>query len=263
MTLFPALFIGHGSPMHIVQEDAFRQSLQRLAQVLPQPECIVVISAHWFTPGTFVTTAPRLTTIYDFYGFPPELYAIAYTPPGCPALAQEICKLAHATPISADATRGIDHGAWAVLWHMYPAQQIPVIQLSLDVRQAEAAHYTLGKLLTDLRKRQILILGSGNVVHNLGRVDFEHVDAAFPWAAEFDAFVAQQVQARNADKLINYQTFTGQAGALAVPTNDHYLPLLYVEAVRQPEDQVQWVYAGIEHGSISMRSYLLTAEPLT
>jgi 4,5-DOPA dioxygenase extradiol len=257
-TLMPVLFIGHGSPMNVVQDNDFTKSLSSLAAQIPTPQAILVISAHWLTYGTYVSGAERLEQIYDFYGFPEALYQIRYEPQGCPALAETILKLAPDGAISIDATRGIDHGAWTVLKHIYPQCDIPVVQLSLDVNKSEQAHVELGRSLVPLRRQGVLIIGSGNVVHNLGRMSYEQDDRyPYVWVYEFDSFVQQAIAENRIEDLVAYQRKLGNTAKLAVPTNDHYLPLLYTESVRQPGDVVRVIHEGIQHKSISMRSYML------
>jgi 4,5-DOPA dioxygenase extradiol len=259
----PALFIGHGSPMNAIQENAFTQSLRAVMVPFPKPQAILVISAHWLTEGTYVTSAARLTQIYDFYGFPDALYQLRYEPPGSPELAEMVRKLGMTVPIRPEAERGIDHGAWTILQHLYPQQDIPVVQLSLDVTKSEREHVAIGQMLHPLRAQGILILGSGNIVHNLRRISPEQDDPQpYPWAIEFDEFVGRAITHARLEELLAYRKILGGSADLAVPTNDHYLPLLYTEAVRQPEDVVELIYTGIQHKSISMRSYLLDSRPI-
>jgi len=260
-TIMPVLFIGHGSPMNVIQENDFTRSLRSIASCIPKPEAILVISAHWLTQGTFVSGAERLEQIYDFYGFPDALYRIHYEPSGSPALAETIRQLVPDGSISADDERGIDHGAWTILKYLYPQQAVPVVQLSLDVTKSEREHLELGKYLGPLRMQGVLIIGSGNIVHNLGRISYDQYDPhPYGWAEEFDGFVKRAIEHHTLDDLLAYQHLLGNTATLAVPTNDHYLPLLYTEAVRQQSDGVKFIHESMQHKSISMRSYLLDAQ---
>ena len=259
MSLFPAIFIGHGSPENVVRNNEFTKSLVELSKRIPHPKGIVVVSAHWLTRGTFITTSENPEQIYDFYGFPQELYEVKYTPKGFPALAKEIISVGKDIPIKADDERGIDHGAWTVLKHMYPDQSIPVIELSIDAAKSEEENFKIGKLLQFLRSKEILIIGSGNVVHNLRLINFDAPNDAYDWAVRFDDFVKEALLKNNINDLCNYKTIMKQDGALAVPTNDHYLPMFYVEAVRNKEDKLSWIFEGFDYGSISMRSYMISS----
>lgn len=224
--LAPALFLGHGSPRDALTETPHAMAWRALAGCFDRPRAILCISAHWECKGVLVTRAERQRTIHDFYRAPEALYDIRYDAPGDPALAYEIEALLEPYRARADLDSwGLDHGAWAVLRFMYPDADIPVLQLSMDVRRSPAEHYAIGRMLRVLRSKGVLILGSGNIVHNL-RVERPRGDATFPWAQAFDDAVVDRLEAGDHEHLINYQRLPGAADA--VPENEHYLPLLYV-----------------------------------
>jgi 4,5-DOPA dioxygenase extradiol len=257
--VMPILFIGHGSPMNVVQENEFTSSLKNIAAHIPRPQAIVVISAHWLTEGTFVTGTVNPEQIYDFYGFPRELYQVSYRPPGSTRTADRIIDLGKSIPVIKDYSWGIDHGAWAILKHLYAEANIPVIQISIDFTKDAETHYEIGKILSALRDEKILIIGSGNVVHNLSRMSHEQFDEnPYPWAVEFDGYVEESLKNADAESLIHYDRFLYKAASLSVPTNDHYLPLLYIEAIRRNEDKLHFFHKGFQHKSISMRSFTLS-----
>jgi 4,5-DOPA dioxygenase extradiol len=245
----PALFIGHGSPLNIVADNSYTRDLEAWAARLPRPAAILVVSAHWLTRGTAVGADERNLTIYDFFGFPDELYEKTYPAPGSLAVAARVRALSGGRVASLE--RGLDHAAWAPLIRMYPAADVPVLELSLDVSAPPAAHYALGRSLAALRDEAVLIVGSGNVVHNLGTVDWDDDAPVATWAAEFDAWVAGCVEERRHDDLIAY--LEHPLGRKAAPTPDHYLPLLYALAVQGEEDDVRTVHEGIQNGTVSMR----------
>ncbi len=245
----PALFIGHGSPMNIVADNGYTRDLEALAARLPRPAAILVVSAHWLTKGTAVGADEHNLTIYDFFGFPAELNEKKYPAPGSPAVAARVRALTgeRATPVE----RGLDHAAWAPLIRMYPAADVPVLELSLDVTAAAAQHYALGRRLSPLRDEGVLIVGSGNIVHNLGIIDWDEDAPVAAWASEFDAWVAGCVAERRHDDLVEY--LEHPLGRTAAPTPDHYLPLLYALAVQKEREDVRTVHEGIQNGTISMR----------
>lgn len=249
----PVLFIGHGNPMYALANNAFTQSLAALGNSIEKPEAILVVSAHWLTRGTWVAVSPNPETIYDFGGFPDEMYKIKYPAPGSPAFAQETQELLkEKVVVEADAEMGLDHGAWTILKHIYPGADIPVFQLSIDYHQPPQYHYDLAKYLAKLREKGVMIIGSGNIVHNLRMVSWDKPDGAYDWTLEFDDAVKKNINEQNHQPLINYNTLT--AGAqLAVPTNDHYLPLLYTLALQGKNEEAKHIYEGCEMGSISMR----------
>lgn len=256
--VMPVVFVGHGSPMNVMENNDFTRSLAQLGKTLPRPKAILCISAHWVSKGTLITGAREPEQIYDFYGFPEEMYAVKYRPHGSPELAKKIETLLADVHAKADSSWGIDHGAWTVLKHMYPAADIPVLQLSLDGTKSERAHYEVGKKLQALRGEGVLIIGSGNVAHNLRMIDYDMYTATVaPWAVNFDAFVKDNLDAGNDEKLIDFAAHTGRNGQYAVPTNEHYLPMLYIAALRRPGEKVRYIYEGFQNGSISMRSFVI------
>ena len=245
----PVLFIGHGSPMNIVQKNPYTESLVTLGASLPQPSSVLVVSAHWLTRGTSVTTAARPRQIYDFSGFPAALYGVRYEPPGAPAEARRLV----GDGVQDDSGQwGLDHASWAVLCHMYPKADVPVWEMSLDASLPPAEHLRVARVLAPLRERGVLVLASGNVVHNLRAIDFRDDAPAFPWAEEADRWCRERILARDLEGLAAYRN-AGPAVAKAVPTNEHYLPLLYALALRGEEEPLVFTHEGIQNGSISMR----------
>ncbi len=255
--LMPLVFVGHGSPMNAVQQNDFTRSLASLGARLPRPRSILCISAHWETEGTFVTGAAHPEQIYDFYGFPDELYKIMYSPQGSLEDADRIASLGNQVPVAPNSQWGIDHGSWAVLKHIYPRHDIPVIQLSLDGTKNEEEHFELASFLLPLRSEGVLIIGSGNIVHNLRLMSWEQFgEEPFPWAKEFDLQVKEALETRDLELLVRYGSRNPDAATHAVPTNEHYLPLLYVAALRQKAEQVEFIHEGFQHRSVSMRSFV-------
>jgi len=249
----PAVFIGHGSPMNIIYNNQYTQSLVKLANDLPIPENILVISAHWLTRGTFIMKTAAPIQIYDFSGFPKELYAVKYPARGNAELAETIKKELKIDHVRTSGDWGIDHGAWSVLKHMFPEANIPVIQLSIDITKPAEYHYELGKMLGFLRDRNVLVIGSGNIVHNLRIVDFNHIDGpVVSWAERFDSKVKKALIAGDHQTLINYRDLPSHE--LAIPTPDHYLPLIYIVGMQANGDAITFPYEGFQHASLSMRS---------
>ena len=255
-TRHPALFIGHGSPMQAIEPSRYTAAWERLGRTLPRPRAVVVVSAHWYTNGTAVTTATQPATIHDFYGFPAALYQLQYPAHGDPLLAAQVQSLLMPTQVRADTEWGLDHGSWSVLRYMYPAADIPTLQLSIDARLAPRAHYQLGRHLGALRDEGVLILGSGNVVHNLRALQRRATAPALAWASEFNDAARAAVLAGEHETLIDYQAI-GSAARLSVPTAEHYLPLLYVLGTQSGEDAVSIPVDGIDLGAISMLSVQL------
>lgn len=247
----PALFVGHGSPMNAIEDNEFSRAWAEVGKALPRPNAILCISAHWETAGTSVTGMEQPKTIHDFGGFPPELYAMQYSAPGSPDLARLTQETVQKTQVRLDQSWGLDHGTWSVLCRMFPNADIPVIQLSLDRTQAPAFHYTLGKELHALRNKGVLIVGSGNIVHNLRVIAFQ--DKGYDWAIEFDETIKRLIQSGDHDSIIRYQNL-GQAARLSIPTNEHYLPLLYILALQDKPEQIRFFADRVTLGSISMRS---------
>jgi 4,5-DOPA dioxygenase extradiol len=218
----PALFIGHGNPMNAIEDTEFSRAWAALARTLPRPKAVLCVSAHWETVGTCVTAMEQPRTIHDFHGFPPALHAQRYPAPGSPDLARMAQAAVRQTPVALDLNWGLDHGAWAVLCRMFPAADVPVVQLSLDQRKPPDQHYALGRELQSLRQKGVLILGSGNIVHNLREMAWQ--DTAFDWALEFDARMKELILSGDHQSIIQYSRL-GPAARLAVPTPEHYLPL--------------------------------------
>ncbi len=251
MNPMPVLFIGHGSPMNAIEDNEFSRAWLAAGRALPRPKAILCVSAHWETEGTQVTAMDEPKTIHDFYGFPPELYAVQYPAPGSPELAQRIRDLIAPTVVEPDQTWGLDHGAWSVLSRLYPKADIPVVQLSLDVKKSPQEHYDLGRQLKTLRKEGVLILGSGNIVHNLRILNWE--DSAYDWAVDYDAKVKQWILDEDQDSIIQYHKH-GREAALAINSAEHYKPLLYVLGAKEPGEPVSFFAEKVTLGSISMRS---------
>jgi 4,5-DOPA dioxygenase extradiol len=250
----PVLFIGHGSPMNVMLQNDFTGSLNELGATLPRPKAVLVVSAHWLTRGTFVTCESDPKQIYDFYGFPPELYRVRYRPTGSPEHARLVTRAVKKASVRCETEWGLDHASWAVLHHMFPEADIPVIEMSLDVTRDESYHYELGRELSGLRREGVLILGSGNIVHNLRIFDPEIDAPAAGWSVEIDGKVKQHLIHREHEPLIHWRGM-GRNAALAVPTNDHYLPMLYAIALQEPDEEVRFTFEGIQNGTISMRCF--------
>lgn len=262
MPVHPVVFVGHGSPMNAIEDSAFRREWQRLGRELPRPRAILCVSAHWETRGTRVTAMTAPETIHDFGGFPDELFAVQYPAPGDPVLAARVRDLIVASGRPAETTTdwGLDHGAWSVLVAMYPDASIPVVQLSLDRGLAPAGHFALARSLNALRDEGVLLLGSGNLVHNLRRMDWALTDGGYDWAERFDRAVAGRIDAGADATLADLAAIDpdhANDGPLAVPTWEHYLPLLYVLAQRRAGDSVSYFNDRCVMGSISMRGFVL------
>jgi 4,5-DOPA dioxygenase extradiol len=256
-SLMPVMFIGHGSPMNAIANNGFTKSLSGVMGLLNEkPDAIMIISAHWLTKGTLVTTTDKPSTIYDFGGFPEELYRIQYPAPGAPEIANETSKAITLSVVGKDPLRGLDHGAWTILRHIVPSADIPVFQLSIDFAKQPEYHYNLAKELYVLRKKGVLIIASGNIVHNLYQIDFDDNAKPYDWALEFDAKIEKLLSERNDKALIDYM-FLGNAARLSVPTNDHYLPMLYTLGSTKSNESLQNIYTGIQNASISMRSFII------
>ena len=249
--LMPALFIGHGSPMNAIEDNVFSRSWREIVTFLPKPRAILCISAHWETMGAAVTASEWPETIHDFYGFPKALFDVQYPAPGSPELAQQIVDLLHPQFVQLDTGRGLDHGAWSVLQAMYPAADLPVLQLSLDRTRNAPSHYELAKKLQPLREQGVLIVGSGNIVHNLRVFNFNETQT-YDWAIAFDQTVMNCILQRDHAALCDYSKF-GQMAALSIPTAEHYLPLLYALAQQQDGEPLRFFNPGVV-SSISMRS---------
>jgi len=252
----PVLFIGHGSPMNIVNKNAYTQSLQSIRASLPPPKVILVVSAHWLTKGTFVCCTDTPKQIYDFYGFPDALYRVHYRPPGARKIGEALAAELKTDNIQIDTERGIDHAAWSVLVHLYPKADIPVFEMSLDVTKSEEDHYALGKKLSFLRQRNILIIGSGNIVHNLVRMQYEENAQQYPWALEFDQYIREALLQKDTGRLFRYKD-SSTVGKIAAPTNDHYLPMLYSAALQEDNEQIDFFHESMQNASVSMRCFII------
>jgi 4,5-DOPA dioxygenase extradiol len=255
----PALFIGHGSPMNTLERNGFTNAWRALGEQLPWPEALLVVSAHWFIGATAVTAMPRPRTIHDFYGFPPELNAFEYPAPGAPDVAMEIVEAVKPTWCGLDNDQwGLDHGTWSVLAHLYPGADVPVVQLSINALKPMAYHVDLGRKLSGLRDQGVMIVASGNVVHNLRRVQWDKPNAAFDWAERFDEAVVQQMATGPGDIL---RTFEHPDYDLAVPTPDHFIPLLYLAGLAAEDGgKADELIRGYAMGSLSMTCYGVDAD---
>ncbi len=247
----PVLFVGHGNPMNAIEKNEYHNKWIELGKTLPKPKAILVVSAHWLTKGTKVTAMEKPKTIHDFGGFPDELFAQQYPVKGSPEFAKETQSLITTTKVQSDFEWGLDHGTWSVLLPMYPNADIPVFQLSIDYSQPPQYHYDLAKELSALRKKGVLIIGSGNIVHNLGMVNWN--GKPYDWAIEFDEKIKKLIDEQNHSAIINYDKL-GKIAQLAVPTNDHYLPLLYSLALQEKNETISYFNEKCEMGSVSMRS---------
>ncbi len=253
--LMPVMFIGHGSPMNAIEHNEYTKSWQEMGKKLPRPKAILTISAHWLTKDTRVTAMERPQTIHDFGGFPKELFAQQYPAPGAPEFAELTKKLIAKTTVQSDYDWGLDHGTWSFLLPMYPEANIPVYQLSLDYYKPMQYHYDLAKELIELRRKGVLIVGSGNIVHNLRLLDFS--GQTYDWATEFDLKMKQALENHQHDQIINYDKL-GTIAKMSVPTHDHFLPLIYSIALQQNNEQVKFFNEKTAMGSVSMRSFVVS-----
>lgn len=247
----PVLFIGHGSPMNIVMDNEFTQSLSKLGRELPRPKSIMVISAHWLAKATLVTAMKNPELIYDFFGFPPELYQVKYPCPGAPEDAEKVTRVTKYM-VNCSLDWGLDHASWAVLKHMYPDADIPVFEMSLCDAMEPRYHYDMGRRLSPLRREGMLIIGSGNIVHNLRQMD-EDIDAEpSGWAVDIDEKIKSLLIEGNHGRLVNFDDL-GRNMTLAAPTTEHFLPLLYTLGLREEDDGITFPHEGFQNGTISMR----------
>ena len=247
----PVLFVGHGNPMNAIEDNEYSRAWAEVGKSLPPPNAILCISAHWETNGTQVTGMDKPKTIHDFGGFPRELFEYQYPAPGSVELAYLTKDTVKGAPIEIDQSWGLDHGTWSVLCRMFPEANMPVVQLSLDRSQKPDYHYALGRELQTLRNKGVLIIGSGNIVHNLRMAMWR--EGAYDWAIEFDETLKQLMLDGNHDSIVHYQTL-GQAARLAIPTNEHYLPLLYILPLQDKNEQIKFFTDQVTMGSLSMRS---------
>ena len=253
----PVLFIGHGSPMNAIEDNPFTKTLVKLGNELPKPKAVLCISAHWLTARTWLSHTSYPKTIHDFHHFPQQLFAVQYNAPGAPRLAEQIKASIPKPRILLDENWGLDHGAWSVLKHLYPKANIPIIELSIDMSEPAEFHFALGQSLKTLRDQGVLIIGSGNIVHNLKEIIWDNPHAEpYSWATEFDEQVKQCIVQRDFIPLMSDLLFT-PAGRLSVPTADHYYPLLYALGATDNEDRLRFEYEEIQNGSISMRTLSL------
>jgi 4,5-DOPA dioxygenase extradiol len=250
----PALFVGHGSPLNAIEDNRYTQGWQEIARRIPKPQAILSVSAHWYTNGTRINNDDNPKTVYDFYGFPEELYKVVYDVPGASKLANVTKELIR-REVKTDNTWGIDHGTWSVLNQMYPAADIPVYQLSIDKGAPAEVHYNIGKELSSLRDKGVMIFGTGNVVHNLSRISWEMEESGFPWAIDFNEYIKDKIIKRQYEDVINYKQ-AGDSSKLAFITQEHYYPLLYVLGASKEEDQLRIWNDSYTFGSLSMTCYL-------
>lgn len=259
----PILFVGHGSPMNGIEDNDFSRRWKEVGKELPIPEAVLVVSAHWLTNGTHVTAMERPRTIHDFGGFPRKLYDVEYPAPGNPALAAETRRTITSTDVGLDQDWGLDHGTWSVVRNMYPEANIPVLQLSIDYNQPSRYHYELARELSPLRNRGVLIIGSGNMVHNLRRIAWDKLgetEYGFDWALEMNSVFKRKILERNHDALIDYPSL-GSGAKLAIPTPDHYYPLLYILGLQNDADELSFFNDRAVAGSLTMTSLVLRTHP--
>lgn len=248
----PTVFIGHGNPLNALEHNPFTEAWRTLADELPRPQAILAVSAHWYVPGGRVTAEQHPRTIHDFGGFPQELFDVQYPAPGSPELAARTRDLLAPTDIAMDDSWGLDHGTWSVLAHLFPDADVPVVQLGLDETLTAEQHYELARRLQPLRDEGVLILGSGNIVHNLHTYSWaRHPVEPFDWAVRFETSVRALVDANDVAPVVHYETELPD-GELSAPTPEHYLPLLYTLAQRHDDDEVAWKVGGFDGGSVSM-----------
>jgi 4,5-DOPA dioxygenase extradiol len=252
----PVLFVGHGSPMNAIEENEFAAGWRDMGKRLPRPSAILCVSAHWQSKGTKVTVMPKPETIHDFGGFPRELYEVQYPAPGSPELAKTTKEAVRQRVIELDRSWGLDHGAWSVIRRMYPDADVPVVEMSLDYQSSPQQHYDLARELASLRRKRILIIGSGNMVHNLGLVSWENLNTpgyAYDWALEAGEAMKHHIMSGDHSPMINYDS-QGNAFRLAVPTPEHFLPLLYTIALQEPDEPVELFNDRPVAGSLTMTS---------
>ena len=253
----PVLFLGHGSPMNAIEDNEFVQGFKNVSKEIEKPTAILVISAHWETKGTFVTAMENPTTIHDFGGFPQELFDVQYPAPGSPELATAVKQLISSKDVHLDDKWGLDHGSWSVVKHLYPNADVPIIQMSIDYNMPPADHYSLAKELSTLRKKGVLIIGSGNNVHNLRMVSWKHLNTvgfAFDWAKEANEKMKEYILDRNHKPLIDFQN-QGTAFQMAIPTPEHYLPMIYALALQDKNEDLQIFNDAAVAGALTMTSF--------
>jgi 4,5-DOPA dioxygenase extradiol len=252
MAAMPAIFFGHGNPMNAIQTTAYTEAWRAIGRDLPRPGAILAVSAHWYRPGTAVTMAARPRTIHDFGGFPRPLYDVSYPAPGDPALARRVQSLLAPLEVAADERWGLDHGTWSVLCHVFPEADVPIVQLSIDETEPASYHYALGRKLEPLRDEGVLVIGSGNLVHNLHAYGWGRQELApYDWAQRFETLARRFLEQGDDAALVAYESL-GRDALLAAPTPDHFLPLVYVMGLRRPDDRVTFPVEGFDGGSVSM-----------
>lgn len=256
----PLLFLGHGSPMNAIEDNEFSQQWQQLGNSLQKPRAIVCISAHWETKGTFVTTNSHPETIHDFYGFPKELFAQQYPAAGSPELAKKIIHQIQDKHIEGTDKWGLDHGTWSVMKHIYPKADIPVVQISIDHFKDTAWHFELGRALSFLRSKGVLVVGSGNMIHNLRMIQVPengfNAEYAYDWAFELNDIMKQKINNNELQSLVDYRSLHKDA-TLAIPTPEHYIPMLYILGMKQEEERVQFFNDKVIAGSLNMTSFVV------
>jgi 4,5-DOPA dioxygenase extradiol len=254
----PVLFVGHGHPMNAIYDNDFTKSLTKIATTIKKPNAIMMVSAHWQTKGTYVSVNPKPKAIYDFGGFDEELYQIKYEPEGSPIFAKQVIQVAKDYSIFEDENMSLDHGSWMILKYIFPKADVPVFQLSIDYSKPAEYHFQLANALKKMREKGILIIGSGNIVHNLGILDWRNINAKpFDWAIEFDELVKDKLDNQDFKSLINYEQF-GSLGKMAIPSNDHYLPMIYSLGLADKSEKVNYLFEGIQYGSVSMRCFQIS-----
>lgn len=254
MKKMPVIFFGHGSPMNAIRQNPFVNFLSGAGKEIPKPKAILCISAHWETIGTKILKILHPRTLHDFYGFPQALFEVQYPAPGSPAIADEIIQLLQPITIDSDTNWGLDHGCWSILKHLYPLADIPVIQLSLNKKLSLPEHYAMGIKLKSLRNQNILIIGSGNITHNLRNLNWNINPTSFDWAIEFDEMIKKAIVNQDLPTLFGQNITDKKLWQMAHPTFEHYMPLLYVLGASDPEDMLSFPYEGMELGSLSMRA---------
>ena len=251
-TSMPAIFFGHGNPMNALQRNDWTTAWSNIGKTIRRPRAVLCISAHWYLPATLVTATGLPRTIHDFGGFPKELYQVRYPARGDPQLARRVQKLLEPLPVGLDNSWGLDHGTWSVLTHVFPDADIPVVQLSIDETQPAEFHFEIGRRLTPLRDEGILIIGSGNLVHNLHTYAWgKHMPEPYDWAVRFEMTARELMLSGELEPLVQYDTL-GRDAVLSIPTPDHYLPLLYVLATKRTGDAITFPVQGVDGGSVSM-----------
>jgi 4,5-DOPA dioxygenase extradiol len=250
--LMPVIFLGHGNPMNALSKNAYTDGWVSIGKSIPRPKAVLALSAHWYIPACAVTTNLMPRTIHDFGGFPRELYQVEYPAPGSPELAQHVRDMLAPVPVELDESWGLDHGTWVVLTHVFPGADIPVVQLSIDETQRPIFHYELGKRLAALREEGILVIGSGNIVHNLHAYAWGKLESApFDWAVRFEKHMRELLVKGDDAQVVAYESF-GREAVLSVPTPEHYLPLLYVLGLQREKEQITFPVQGVDGGLVSM-----------